>query len=130
MFLYILDFYFKCCSVLASCKDLAKIALVFANHGVDIKTGEQLIPSEYAKYVNATLATCGMYDGSGEFALEVGFPAKSGVGGGLLSVVDKLMGLGIYSPALDLKGNCIAGRPLLEYLSKELKLHIFDRHKL
>ena len=66
-----------------------------------------------------------MYDGSGEFAVHVGIPTKSGVGGGLLSVVDKQMGIGIYGPSLDEKGNCIAGRPLLEYLSSELNLHMF-----
>lgn len=73
------------------------------------------------------MLTCGMYDGSGEFAVCVGIPTKSGVGGGLLSVVDDRMGIGVYGPSLDAKGNCIAGRPMLEYLSRELKLHIFDR---
>ena len=49
------------------------------------------------------------------------------MGGGLVSTVEKEMGIGVFSPSLDEKGNCIAGRPLLEHLSKELRLHIFDR---
>ncbi len=121
----ILDFYFKCCSVLATCKDLAKIALVFANHGADMASGEQLIPAEYAKYVNATLATCGMYDGSGEFALEVGFPAKSGVGGGIMGVIPHRMGVGVFAPALDKHGNSSAGVKALAMLSRELDLSIY-----
>ena len=36
-----------------------------------------------------------------------------------------LMGIGIYSPGLDEKGNSIAGIKLLEKLSKTLYLSIF-----
>lgn len=64
--------------------------------------------------------------GSGEFAVRVGIPSKSGVDGGILAVVEKRMGIRIYGPALDQKGNSIAGQYILEHLSKELKLHMFD----
>ena len=115
----ILDCYFSACSILASCEDLARIAGVFANHGAG------LFDPELARFVNATMMTCGMYDGSGEFALSVGFPAKSGVGGGIMGVVPGKMGIGVYSPALDKKGNSVAGIRALELLSKELNLSIF-----
>ncbi|MBR5474902.1 MAG: glutaminase A [Lachnospiraceae bacterium] len=118
------DCYFRACSVKANCIDLAQIAYVFANHGANSK-GEQLFPAEYARYVNATLITCGMYDGSGEFALNVGFPAKSGVGGGIMGVIPKKMGIGVFAPALDKKGNSLAGIKVLEALSQELELSIF-----
>ncbi len=121
----VLDCYFKACSITATSIDLAKIAFVLANGGKDIESGEQIFPKEYAKYVNAVLMTCGMYDGSGEFALNVGIPAKSGVGGGIMAVVPGRMGIGIYSPALDNKGNSIAGIKALEILSKKLDLSIF-----
>ena len=121
----VLDFYFRACSISANCRDLARIAHIFANHGASPETGEQLFPAEFAKYVNATLATCGMYDGSGEFALNVGFPAKSGVGGGILGVIPKRMGIGVYAPALDKHGNSMAGVKVLAQLSRELDLGIF-----
>ena len=121
----ILDCYFQACSISVNCKDLARIAHIFANHGVHPATGERLFPAEYAKYVNATLATCGMYDGSGEFALTVGFPAKSGVGGGIMGVIPRRMGIGVFAPALDKHGNSVAGVQALARLSQELDLSIY-----
>ena len=121
----ILDCYFRACSILVNCRDLAKIAHIFANHGVHPLSGEVLFPAEYARYVNATLATCGMYDGSGEFALTVGFPAKSGVGGGILGVIPRRMGIGVFAPSLDRHGNSVAGVQSLARLSRELDLNIY-----
>ncbi len=121
----VVDLYFRACSILVNCEDLARIALVFAAHGCDPETGERLFPAEYAKYVNAMLTICGMYDGSGEFALNVGVPAKSGVGGGIMAIVPSGMGIGIYSPSLNKKGNSCAGIKAMEELSKRLGLSIF-----
>lgn len=121
----VLDCYFKACSISITCKDLANIGFILANRGKRLAKRGRIIPAEYTRYVNAILATCGMYDGSGEFALRVGVPAKSGVGGGIVAVVPTKMGIGIYSPALDEKGNSVAGIHLLEKLSDRLYLSIF-----
>ena len=121
----ILDCYFKACSILVDCRDLARIGNAFAHHGMIPETGEQVFPKEFARYVNATLATCGMYDGSGGFALNVGFPAKSGVGGGIMGVIPKSMGIGVYAPSLDKHGNSVAGVQLLARLSKHYDLNIY-----
>lgn len=121
----VLDCYFRACSVKISATELSKIAYVLANKGKEYSTDKQLVKKEYARYVNAVLMTSGMYDGSGEFALSVGVPAKSGVGGGIMAVVPSKMGIGIYSPSLDRKGNSVAGVKVLEMLSKELDLSVF-----
>ena len=121
----ILDCYFRACSILVNCRNLAQIACIFAHHGKDPRTGERIFPMQYARYVNATLATCGMYDGSGEFALNVGFPAKSGVGGGIMGVIPHRMGIGVYAPSLDKHGNSVAGVQLLARLSDQLDLSIY-----
>ena len=121
----VLDCYFRACSIKVTSVDLARIAFVLANKGKNPITGEKLFDKKHAKYINAVLMTCGMYDGSGEFAITVGVPAKSGVGGGIMAVVPNRMGIGIYSPALDSKGNSCAGIKALELLSRELELSIF-----
>ncbi|MBQ9925036.1 MAG: glutaminase A [Clostridia bacterium] len=121
----VLDCYFKACSIKVTCKDLARIAYVFANRGKLPITDERVFPAEYAHFVNAVLVTCGMYDGSGDFAVRVGVPAKSGVGGGIMAVVPTRMGIGIFSPGLDEKGNSLAGTKALEELSRRMYLSIF-----
>ena len=121
----VLDLYFKACSISVSSKDLAHIGFALSNRGKVAGTYKRIFSHEYAHYVNAILMTCGMYDGSGDFAVRVGVPAKSGVGGGIMAVVPTRMGIGIYSPGLDDKGNSIAGIKLLEKLSKRLYLSIF-----
>ncbi|MCI8870889.1 MAG: glutaminase A [Lawsonibacter sp.] len=121
----VLDCYFRACSIQVNCKDLANIGYVLANRGKMPQTEERLFPSRYANYVNAILMTCGMYDGSGEFAVKVGVPAKSGVGGGIMAVVPTRMGIGIFSPGLDEKGNSLAGIKVLELLSRRMYLSIF-----
>ena len=121
----VLDCYFRACSIQVDCRGLAHIGAVLSNRGRLPVSGEQVFPAALARYVNAILMTCGMYDGSGEFAIRVGVPAKSGVSGSIMAVVPTRMGIGIYSPALDQKGNSLAGIRLLERLSRELYLSIF-----
>lgn len=121
----LLDCYFKACSISVNSKNLARMGFVLANRGKLPQTDERIFPSRYAHYVNAILMTCGMYDGSGDFAVRVGVPAKSGVGGGIMAVVPTRMGIGIFSPGLDSKGNSVAGIQVLERLSKRMYLSIF-----
>ena len=121
----VLDCYFKACSILVNCKDLANLAFVFANRGRRPVSEERVFSGHYAHYVNAILMTCGMYNGAGDFAIKVGMPAKSGVGGGIMAVSPTRMGIGIYSPGLDDKGNSLAGIHVLEDLSRKLYLSVF-----
>ena len=121
----VVDCYFRACSISVNCRDLARIGYVLANRGKAPQSDERLFPSRYATYVNAVMMTCGMYNGSGDFAVNVGVPAKSGVGGGIMAVVPTTMGIGIFSPALDSKGNSMAGIQALERLSKRLYLSVF-----
>ena len=79
--------------------------------------------------VRSTLAvmfTCGMYDYSGNWAYDVGVPAKSGVGGGICGVVNRQLGIGSYSPRLDAKGNSVRGVDVFRDSRDELGLHAFE----
>ena len=119
-----LEVYFKQCSIEVTAKTIAKLGLFLANEG-KTSCGEQVVSPRISRIVKTLMVTCGMYDNSGEFAVRVGLPSKSGVGGGIVSVVPHKMGIGVYSPALDIKGNPIAGISLLEELCNELKCRIF-----
>lgn len=121
----ILDVYFSQCSMEATCKDLAHIGAVLANDGVLPWNGERLVPKNICRITKTIMVTCGLYDASGEFAVHIGIPAKSGVGGGILGAVPKKMGIGVYGPSLDEKGNSVAGIQVLRELSDKLDLNIF-----
>ncbi|MBO9130976.1 glutaminase A [Bacillus sp. 165] len=115
----LLDFYTKQCAIEVNCLDLSRIGLLFANGGYDPYRQKQLIPREVTRICKTFMVTCGMYNESGEFAIKVGIPAKSGVAGGILGCVKDQLGVGIFGPALDAKGNSLAGMKLLEILSEE-----------
>ncbi len=120
-----LRFYTKMCSMSATAETLSNLGVVLANDGVCVETGKRFMSSRTARIAKTLMLTCGMYDGSGTFAIKVGIPTKSGVGGGLLSVSDKRAGIGVFGPALDSQGNSIAGCKLLREISNELRLNLF-----
>ncbi len=120
-----LRFYTKMCSLSVTAEALANLGKKLANDGVCELTGKRYMSSKTARIVKTLMLTCGMYDGSGTFAINVGIPTKSGVGGGLLSVSDKRAGIGVFGPSLDEKGNSIAGCKLLREISNELRLNLF-----
>ncbi|WP_332693854.1 glutaminase A [Halalkalibacter lacteus] len=121
----LLDFYTKQCAIEVDCEDLAKIGYALAHHGEHPNDSYSIIPTEIARLVKTFMVTCGMYNASGEFAIRVGIPAKSGVSGGIVGAVPCGIGIGIYGPALDEKGNSVAGMKLLELLSTQYHLSIF-----
>jgi glutaminase len=120
-----LDVYFRHCSIEVSCSHLARMATVLADNGRNPLTGEQMIPSRCVQIAKTFMVTCGMYNASGEFAIRVGLPAKSGVSGGILALKPGHFGIGVIGPALDDKGNSIAGVRLLQRMSEQWKLSIF-----
>lgn len=121
-----LDLYFRQCSILVNCRDLAIMGATLANLGKNPLTGEEVFDIEAVKNMLSIMFTCGMYDYSGQWAYRVGVPAKSGVAGGVMAVVNRQIGLASYSPRLDKRGNSCRGIDVCVDLANELGLHAFD----
>lgn len=117
-----LRLYFKQCSITCRTRDLAAIAMLLGSGGVCVKTGKRVLEKETVYTLLGLMTTCGLYNGSGEFAVRVGIPGKSGVSGGILAVAPGRLGIGVFSPALDAAGNSVAGLRALELLSDRLDL--------
>lgn len=121
-----LDLYFKQCSMLVTARDLAKMAVTLANGGLNPFTGVQAVDPDYVKNIISVMNFCGMYDYSGEWGYRIGLPAKSGVAGGVIAVLPGVMGIGVFSPPLDERGNSLRGIKLCETLSRRFGLNMFD----
>ena len=121
-----LDVYFRQCSILVTCRDLAMMAATLANMGRNPVTGEPAYTIAYVKDILSIMFTCGMYDYSGQWAYRVGVPAKSGVAGGVVAVVNRQLGIGTYSPRLDPYGNSRRGTEVCAEMAARLGLHVFD----
>lgn len=121
-----LELYFQQCSVDVSAKDLAVMGATLANKGINPISNELCIGPENLRSVLSVILTCGMYNYSGEWVFDVGIPAKSGISGGILMVVPGVMGITVYSPRLDKRGNSVRGIKVSEDLSQLLGLHMFD----
>lgn len=121
----IMEVYTKQCAIRLNCLQLARVGLVFAMDGRNPLTDEQVMPKEVARICKTFMVTCGMYNASGEFAIRIGIPAKSGVSGGIMGSVPGRMGIGIFGPALNEVGNSHTGLKLLELLQEKYDLSMF-----
>jgi glutaminase len=118
-----LDLYFGLCSLNINAAHLAHFGGILANKGENASQ-KPIVMELFVTMIKAIMMTCGMYDGSGEFAVTVGLPAKSGIGGGIVAAGSGF-GIGVYGPALDGKGNSAGGMEILQILSSALNLHMF-----
>ena len=122
----LLDDYFRLCSVLVDCRDLAAFAATLAKGGVDPLTGRRCASREHCRTALAVMVSCGMYGQSGDFLVRTGVPAKSGVGGGIMAAVPGRAGIGVIGPALNATGNSSGGMELLARLAQQLDLSILS----
>jgi glutaminase len=122
----VLDVYFRQCSFNVTATDLARMAATLARGGVNPMTGRRATNGAVVKRTLSVMVTCGMYDAAGDWVSAVGMPAKSGVGGGIVAVLPGQLGIGVYSPLLDAKGNSVRGVRLCRSLSEELGLHFLN----
>jgi glutaminase len=119
----VLDVYFRQCSFRVTSVDLARMAATLARGGVNPQTGRRVASAEVVRRTLSVMVTCGMYNGAGDWVSAVGMPAKSGVGGGITAVLPGQLGIGVYSPLLDGRGNSVRGVRVCRALSQRLGLH-------
>lgn len=120
-----LDVYTRQCSMGVTTKDLAMMAAVLANDGVQPLTNKKLMEPENVSRVLATMTTAGLYETSGDWAYQVGLPAKSGVGGGIIAVVPGQFAIAVFSPKLDPAGNSVRAQLAIDYIAKKMDVTIF-----
>ncbi len=121
----VLSLYLMQCSVTVTCRDLALMGATLASGYTNPATGERVLPQRRVRDVLSVMHTCGMYNYAGQWAVEIGVPAKSGVSGGIIAAIPGKMGIGVYSPGLDVYGNSVRGIQVFEDLSERLGLHVF-----
>ncbi len=121
-----LKLYFSICSLEMTATDVAMAAATLANSGVCPISQDRVLSQKTVRNCLPVLQSSGMYNASGTFFQQVGLPAKSGVGGGVLLVVPQLMGICIFSPRLDAQGNSVRGLEMSKRLTSKYLVHTFD----
>jgi len=106
-------------------KDLAVTGATLADGGVNPVTRGRFVRETLCHHVLAVMSIAGLYETSGDWLYDIGLPAKSGIGGGIVTVSPGKGGLGTFAPPLDAAGNSMKGQMAARLLSKRLGLDLF-----
>jgi glutaminase len=115
--------YFALCSLAGGVKEAAHLPAVLAHGGRDPLSGRRLLSPATVAIVVSLMATCGMYNESGNYLVATGMPAKSGVSGVIVAAVPGVAGIAVCSPRLNDKGGSVRGHIVLRQLSRQLGWH-------
>jgi glutaminase len=118
------DLYTRQCSLRVSARDLATMGATLADGGLNPITGARVIDPEICHYTLAVMLTAGLYETSGDWLYDVGLPAKSGIGGGIVTISPGKGGMGTFAPPLDAAGNSVKGQLVARFLSARLGLDL------
>ena len=118
------DLYTRQCSLRVTARDLAVMGATLADGGVNPVTGERVVGAAVCHHTLAVMITAGLYETSGDWLYDVGLPAKSGIGGGIVTVSPGKGGMGTFAPRLDGAGNSVRGRLVARFLSEQLGMDL------
>jgi glutaminase len=121
----VMDAYVRQCAITVDCEGLARAGHFLTQTRLAGKDADSQAEARRMRTVLALMMTCGHYDGSGDFAVRVGLPAKSGVGGGILAIAPEIACIAVWSPNLDQHGNSILGVRALEMLAARTGWSVF-----
>jgi glutaminase len=124
-----LEAYFMMCSTLLNTVDLAVLAATCAYHGQNPISKRNVVDQSTIAEMMSVMMTCGMYNGAGNWMVDVGIPAKSGVSGAIFGVVPNVCGIAVFSPALNPNYNSVRGIEACTALSQRLGLHVLQKQK-
>jgi len=119
----VLETYFALCSFETTVAAAATVPRILACGGRD-GDGKQIVSPETAGCAVSLMATCGMYDESGEYLRHTGLPAKSGVSGIIVAVAPRRAGIAVFNPRVNAKGGSVRGHHMLRTLSSKLGWHL------
>ena len=117
--------YTKQCSVGVTARDLALMGATLANGGVNPNTGKRVLDENHVPELLSIMMTAGFYDESGRWSLAAGLPSKTGVGGGIVSIVPGKMAIVAFSPRLDKAGNSVRAQKAIHYIAGKLGVGVF-----
>ncbi|MBT2748628.1 MULTISPECIES: glutaminase A [unclassified Lysobacter] len=115
-----LDVYTRQCSIQVTANTLATMGATFANGGTNPVTGKKVVGAIAAEKTMAAMLTTGLYETSGTWSWNVGLPAKSGVGGGIVAVAPGKLAIAAFAPPLDAAGNSVKAQKAIEMIAQEL----------
>jgi glutaminase len=119
------DLYTRHCALNVSARDLAVMGATLADGGVNPITKARVVDPAVCHFVLAVMTTAGLYETSGDWLYDVGLPAKSGIGGGIVTASPGKGGLGTFAPPLDAAGNSVKGQLVAKYLAQRLGMDLF-----
>lgn len=105
---------------------LAIAAGTIANSGVNPVTKKEVFEASLAPKITSMISTVGFYEHSGDWMYTAGIPAKSGVGGGVMSVLPGVFGAAAFAPPLDEAGNSVKSQLAIKYIMNKLGLGVFN----
>ena len=120
------DIYTKQCSVGVNTIQLARMGATLANNGINPATREQVMKRDDIPFILSTMTMAGLYDASGSWAWQVGLPAKSGVGGGIVAVAPGKGAIAVFAPPLDEAGNSVKAQKVIAYVANKLDLDLYS----
>lgn len=120
-----LDLYTRQSCLAVTAQDLAVMGATLADGGVNPVTGDRVVDRTLCHHVLVVMTVAGLYETSGDWLYDIGLPAKSGIGGGIVTVSPGKGGLGTYSPPLDAAGNSVREQLVARFLSRRLGMDLF-----
>ncbi|AKA37528.1 glutaminase A [Yersinia ruckeri] len=119
------DVYTRQCSTLLNTVELATMGATLAAGGINPITKKKVLTESNTPFILAEMTMEGLYGSSGDWAYTVGLPGKSGVGGGILTVVPGIMGIAAFSPPLDAIGNSVRGQKMVASIAQQLGYNLY-----